>query len=135
MSEAKLRREAKRWLSQARDDLDASRYLLEAGKHAQAAFFAQQAAEKAMKAVWIARDLDPWGHSVARLIRDLPEPERARFEDLLEAGYALDKLYIPTRYPDALADLTPAESYTRSEAEAALAQAEALVHRAAEYLN
>ncbi len=26
-----------------------------------------------MKSVWIALDLDPWGHSVARLVKALPE--------------------------------------------------------------
>ena len=34
-----------------------------------------------MKAVWIALDRDPWGHSITRLIKDLPAPEQdPRFE-------------------------------------------------------
>ncbi len=39
---------------------------------------------------WLALGLDPWGHSLARLLRDLP----------------------PEEYPDALPGLTPKEAYT-----------------------
>jgi len=131
MSEEKLAREARRWLLQAMDDLEAAEALRQAGKYAQAAFFAQQSGEKAMKAVWFSIDEDPWGHSVARLVRDLPRDDlRIRFQDLLEAAFGLDKLYIPTRYPDALADLTPGESYTESEARAAIEAARAILERA-----
>ncbi len=131
MSEEKLAREAKRWFLQAADDLEAAETLRQAGKFAQAAFFAKQSGEKAMKAVWFSIDEDPWGHSVARLVRDLPRDDlRLRFQDLLDAAFGLDKLYIPTRYPDALADLTPGESYTESEARAAIEAARAILERA-----
>ena len=116
MSVERLRRDAGRWYRQARDDLDAAGVLLDGGRYAQAAFWAQQAAEKAMKAVWILLDRDPWGHSVTRLISDLPDAERAPFESLRDTALHLDKLYIPTRYPDALAELIPAEAYTEKEA-------------------
>ncbi len=72
MSEEKLAREAKRWFLQAADDLEAAEALRQAGKFAQAAFLAKQSGEKAMKAVWFGIDEDPWGHSVARLVRALP---------------------------------------------------------------
>ncbi len=135
MSEEKLAREADRWLRQAADDLEAAQALMSAAKYAQAAFLAQQAGEKAMKAVWFRLDADPWGHSVARLVRDLPEAGTRRcFMDLLELAFALDKLYIPTRYPDALADLIPGESYTQSEARAAIDAARALWERARDVL-
>ncbi|WP_036270740.1 HEPN domain-containing protein [Meiothermus rufus] len=135
MSVEKQRREALRWLRQAEDDLEAARVLLAGAKCAQAAFYAQQAGEKALKAVWLAQDADPWGHSLGRLVREMPEEAKGRFSPLLEAALALDKLYIPTRYPDALAELTPAEAYTQSEAEAALAQAEAILHVAKGWLG
>ena len=135
MSAEKQRREAWRWLRQAGDDLEATRVLLAAGKYPQAAFFAQQAGEKALKAVWLFQDADPWGHSLGRLVREMPEGARACFAPLLEAALALDKLYIPTRYPDALAELTPAEAYTQAEAKAALAQAEAILKAAEGWLR
>jgi HEPN domain-containing protein len=39
-------------------------------------------------------------------------------------------LYIPTRYPNGLPGLTPGESYGREEAEAAIADAKAIVEAA-----
>jgi len=36
---------------------------------------------------------------------------------------ALDKFYIPTRYPNGLPDLTPGQSYFLSDAEEAISQA------------
>jgi HEPN domain-containing protein len=135
MSVEKRQREAWRWLKQAEDDLEAARVLAAAGKFAQAAFFAQQAGEKALKAVWLQLDADPWGHALGRLVREMPKPAQARFASLLEAALALDKLYIPTRYPDALAELTPAEAYTRSEAQSALTSAAAIIGQAKAWLS
>jgi HEPN domain-containing protein len=135
MSKESLARDAAGRLAQARDDLRAAHILMEGGASAQAAFWSQQAAEKAMKALWFGLDLDPWGHSVGRLIRDLPKRERAVFEPLLSEALALDKLYIPTRYPDALADLTPAEAYTREEAKTALDKATRIVTAVGEHIG
>ncbi len=127
MSVERLEAEARRWLRQATDDLEAAEALAAVGKNAQAAFMAQQTGEKALKAYWIHLDLEPWGHSVARLIKDLPEAERAAWLPLLEVALALDKLYIPTRYPDALAELTPSEAYTAREASVAIAHARSIL--------
>jgi HEPN domain-containing protein len=57
------------------------------------------------------------------------------FEPLLSEALALDKLYIPTRYPDALADLTPAEAYTREEAKTALDKATRIVTAVGEHIG
>ncbi len=127
MSLEQLRHEADRWLRQARDDLEAAQVLAEANRYAQACFWSQQAAEKALKALWFRLDLDPWGHSVTRLVRELPEENRTAFSPLLDAALYLDKLYIPTRYPDAIAELTPAEAYTKAETATALAHARAFL--------
>ncbi|MEO1404469.1 MAG: HEPN domain-containing protein [Cyanobacteria bacterium J06635_1] len=127
MSEEKLQREARRWYTQALDDLEAARALMSADKYAQTCFYAQQSAEKGLKAVWFLLDLDPWGHSCARLIRNLPEEPKAEFDSLLELALGLDKLYLPTRYPDALPDLIPAEAFTKGEAGTAVQSAEAIL--------
>lgn len=127
MSEKKLRKEAERWYRQAVDDLEASAALLTAQKYAQTCFYAQQAAEKALKAAWYFLDLDPWGHSCAKLIQSLPDDEQPPFAEILEAALALDKLYIPTRYPDALAELTPAEAFTKREGQGAIASAQEIL--------
>jgi HEPN domain-containing protein len=119
--------EALRWLAQARDDEEASQLLLQAGKFAQAAFFAQQAGEKAFKGLWLSLGLDPRGYSLAHLIRSLPEQEALRSSPLLPKALALDKFYIPTRYPDALPGLIPKEAYTEEEARQALEAALAIL--------
>ena len=93
-----------------------------------------QEQEKAIKAFWFRLDLDPWGHSIARLIKDLPVDKGGVLKGLLDSALALDKLYIPTRYPDALAELTPAEAYTRTEAETAVNHAQAIIAAVAQEL-
>lgn len=135
MSQEKLQREAQRWYQQGLDDFEAAQALLAAKKFAQACFYAQQAVEKGLKAVWIRGDLDPWGHSCTRLIQNLPEPIQSNFYPLLELALALDKLYIPTRYPDALTELTPAEAFTQAETQTALAAAQRLLNQVEQWLE
>lgn len=60
-------------------------------------------------------------------MRGLPEKWGRSLEGLLPAALALDKLHIPTRYPDALPGINPKEAYTREEAVEALAHAQALI--------
>lgn len=132
MSTERLKAEANPWYRQAEDDLEAAEVLIEFGKPAQAAFLCQQAGEMALKALWFALNLDPWGYSLARLVKQLPTPEVSRFEGLLPSAQALDKLYIPTRYPNALAELAPAEAYTHEEALQAVGYAPAILDAVAE---
>ncbi|WP_008307868.1 HEPN domain-containing protein [Leptolyngbya sp. PCC 6406] len=135
MSREKLQQEADRWYRQSIDDLDAAQALIAAHKFAQACFYAQQATEKGLKAVWISLDSDPWGHFYTRLIRDLPQPAQSHFQSLINLALALDKLYIPTRYPNALVELTPAEAFTQGEAQTALAAAQRLLHQVEQWLR
>jgi len=129
MSEEKHAADAMRWLAQARADLRAAQASLLAASHEWACFQAQQAAEKALKAVWLARGLDPWGHSVLRLIDGFPD--EALREDPLGsmrvAAKTLDKLYIPTRYPNGLPDLAPFEVYGGEDAEVAIESARGIL--------
>ena len=118
MSVDKERHEARRWLETAREDLDAARSLMEAGKFSHSCFFSQQAGEKALKALWYFLGEDPWGHSIQKLIAELPDPDaHKRLQPVLEAGALLDRYYIPTRYPNGLPDLTPGQAYFRQDAE------------------
>ena len=45
-------------------------------------------------------------------------------DELLDRGRALDKLYVPTRYPNGLPAGAPADCFTRAEAEDAIRHAE-----------
>lgn len=98
-----------------------------AHKYAQACFFAQQAGVKALSAVLCSSGFKPQRDSCVRVIQALPEDERSIFSKFIEAASALDKLHIPTRYPDALAGMTPAETYTQLDGEAAIASAQEIL--------
>jgi HEPN domain-containing protein len=118
--------EAMRWLRTGEDDLDAATVLKKNGKFPHACFHAQQAGEKAVKAVWYRADADPWGHSVRKLIEDLENVDMNlydRLKGLLRAGTILDRFYIPTRYPNGLPELTPGEAYLEEDAEQCIRQA------------
>jgi HEPN domain-containing protein len=118
MSQEKERHEAERWIETAEEDLDAARKLIETQKYSHACFLAQQCGEKALKALWYAIGEDPWGHSIQKLIMEMPDVAmRERMEALIEAGSALDRYYIPTRYPNGLPDLTPGKCYFLKDAE------------------
>ena len=132
MSAEKANAEGKRWLATARGDLETSRILLEAGRWAHACFHAQQAGEKALKALWYTHDLDPWGHSILRLVGDLEGAHpaaHALVRDLAETAAQLDRLYVPTRYPNGLPDLTPEEAFFESDARRALDLATRIANR------
>lgn len=136
MSQSDNRYQAERWLLTAEEDLRAAQALLEDGFFAQACFQAQQAGEKAVKAIWYLMDADPWGHSVKRLILDFPEKEKlADLEMLAEKAALLDKFYIPTRYPNGLPDLTPGQIYGKDDAERGIEAAEMLIAASQEYMQ
>jgi HEPN domain-containing protein len=126
MSTEACRYEAERWLDTAKDDLDSAKILMNSGKFAHACFHAQQAAEKAVKAIWYHEDIDPWGHSIQRLIEDLQSENETIFnsiKEFIDPGRILDRFYIPTRYPNGLPDITPSMAFTRSDAESCIAHA------------
>lgn len=111
--------EASRWFRTAQSDLAAATGLMELGHFAQACFLFQQAAEKAAKALHFAIDTSPWGHSVARLLtdaRDSLAPDQDQAAALLKDANALDRFYVPTRYPNGLPDFIPSEVYRQEDA-------------------
>jgi HEPN domain-containing protein len=97
------------------------------GHYEWACFAAQQAGEKAAKAAHAAVAQEAWGHVITELLDALRPHEPAIDDALLDRARALDKLYIPTRYPNGLAGGAPADFYTRAEAERAIADAEAVL--------
>ena len=113
-------------MAQAERDLAHARRDLEDGFYEWAAFSAQQAAEKAVKAVFQRLGAVAWGHSVADLLFELSKTFEVP-EDLIKAALALDKAYIPSRYPDAHPSGTPSARFTRSESAALIQHAEAIL--------
>lgn len=136
MSQEKRLAEALRWLRTAETDLDAALVLTRVGANPQACFLAQQAGEKAVKAIWYRHGLDPWGHSALRLLRELPTSLAWKpSSEHLEAAAALDLFYIPTRYPNGLPDLVPADVYTPADAQRGLEAARILLAEARKALG
>ena len=113
------------WWDQADRDLSHARHALEDQDYEWAAFAAQQAAEKSLKAVIMAHGGEPWGHLTTALAEALPE-EIAADLPVLDAARRLDKHYIPARYPNGFPDGYPGELYTRGEAEQAIHDATAV---------
>lgn len=115
--------EAMRWLREALADLDTAEYLKRGGRHNTACFQAQQAAEKALKAVLYAHDVEePWGHSVDKLLREASTYEPS-LNDLVRLGALVDKYYIPTRYPNGLPGGLPSQAYGEVDSNEALKHA------------
>lgn len=127
--------EAERWLASAREDLAYARHAAAGGHHAPACFFAQQAAEKAVKAVHYAAGARAViGHNIRALIEQL-EPRSLALDGLLDAARELDLLYVPTRYPNGLDAGTPGEAFSSTQSERALEHADRLLRAAAEQLG
>ena len=114
------------WLHQADRDLAHARHALEDRDYEWACFAAQQAAEKGVKAVHEHRHGEGWGHVISKLLRELPL-EIGVTEGLVQTGLRLDKLYIPTRYPNGFDSGAPGDFYIEAEAQHAIADAEAIV--------
>jgi len=101
---------ARDWLEQALRDLAQAEDSRKAGRHEWACFAAQQAAEKAVKALHLHLGQEGWGHVVARLLTTLP-PEATVPEELVDKARVLDNFYIPARYPNSHPTGPPFEHY------------------------
>jgi len=112
-----------RWMGSAERTLNSVLGDIERGDYNWACFKAQQAAEAAVKALSHGLGLPSYGHSVSRLIRLLVSKGVEATEDVLRSAMALDKLYVPTRYPNAWTEGMPHEYYSKVDAEEALKHA------------
>ena len=106
------------WLRQAEADLESAGTSLRGGHFEWACFAAQQGAEKAVKALFVKKGADAWGHTITPLLGALTGSD-APGEELITCAKILDKHYIPTRYPNGLDSGAPADYYTRQEADTA----------------
>ncbi len=117
---------ARDWFRQAERDLEHARQAARAGHAEWACFAAQQASEKAVKAVFQALHLEAWGHVVHQLLDRLPEPHQPSAE-LQDRARRLDRHYIPTRYPNGFEAGIPADFYTDEDARQAITDAEVVL--------
>ncbi|MBN2450608.1 MAG: HEPN domain-containing protein [Lentisphaeria bacterium] len=107
------------WLRQASRDLDQAEDSARAERHEWACFAAQQAAEKAVKALHLNHNQEAWGHVVAKLLRELPE-DVACSPELIEKAHVLDGYYVAARYANGHAEGAPFEHYGRLQSTEAI---------------
>jgi HEPN domain-containing protein len=116
------------WLRQAENDMAWARHSLAGGFFSQSCFIAQQAGEKALKALCFARGFDTIrSHSLFQIVKALGENG-----DLERHARELDLYYISARYPDAFPAGAPFEIITAEQAERALLGSQAIfniIHR------
>jgi HEPN domain-containing protein len=105
------------WLAQAERDLEQAVDSAGAGRHEWACFAAQQAAEKAVKALHLHLGQEAWGHVVARLLGELPIDVS---EELVDRARVLDNFYVPARYPNSHPEGAPFEHYGPFQSEEAI---------------
>ena len=98
------------WLLQAGRDLDQARDSAAARRHEWACFAAQQAAEKAVKALHLNRGQEAWGHVVSRLLSELPASVDGA-EALRDKARVLDAYYVAARYANGHTEGPPFEHY------------------------
>ena len=107
------------WFSQAVRDLEQAEDSQRSGRHEWACFAAQQAAEKAVKALHLSLGQEAWGHVIAKLLTELPQQIRVP-QDLVEKGRLLDNFYIPSRYPNSHPEGAAFEHYGPLQSEEAI---------------
>jgi HEPN domain-containing protein len=121
------------WIRQAMRDLESARAQQTSGFFEWACFIAQQAAEKAAKAVYQKLGAEAWGHSTTDLLRGLQE-RLAVPKDLLDVARRLDRFYIPARYPNGWASGIPADYLTEKDTTDAIGDSEKIVRFCADLL-
>jgi HEPN domain-containing protein len=120
-------------MRQALRDLAHARDTLEDGVYEWAAFAAQQAAEKAVKALFQALGGEARGHSVSQLLAALPGAARPS-DDAIEEAKELERHYIGPRYPNSYPEGAPGDFYTAAEARRAIAAADRIVEHCQRHL-
>ena len=122
------REQFRRWLEQAEHQLQVTDALMGQSFWSDVCFMAEQTAQMALKAFLYGKGKRfVMVHSIQELALQCAELDAA-FEVATEWGKVLDRYYIPTRYPDALAPpAVPFKSFTESDANQARGYAATIV--------
>jgi HEPN domain-containing protein len=107
------------WLKQANKDLVHAKESLKIQHYEWSVLAAQQSAEKAIKAFYYEIGADPWGHSIFKFLKKLPEKFTVDSE-VIKAGKWLDKHYITARNPNGFASGAPEDYYIKNDAQNAI---------------
>ena len=107
------------WIEQSKRDLQMAGQAAASGFPEWACFIAQQAAEKAIKAVYQKRGGVAWGCSVADLLQGLSSDCKIP-SDLSRVARNLDRWYIQARYPDGFPQGKPGDYVDMEDAKDAI---------------
>ncbi len=111
------------WMRQAERYIEHAKMAKEKGFYEWACFSAQQAAEKALKALYFYNNEEAWGHSLLNLIKGL----KGVPSDLEKKAAKLDRFYIPTRYANSFELGAPSDYFFKEDAEEAIEYAEEII--------
>ena len=114
------------WFRQALHDLAHARNAAGTDYHDWACCAAQQAAEKALKALASRLGGEAWGHSLLAMVNGLAtvDPETL---SLREVGIRLDRYDIPTRYPNGFDEGAPLDYFLESDSREAINHADQVI--------
>ena len=132
---------AKAFLEKAKEDFASAKILMENGIYANALYFAQQAAEKAAKALLIIFGKFTPEHVISELILEiasqLPEDEEKKLETLSENLFYLEKYWLKPRCPIKKGEdiWNPVKRYSKEETKTALKKAEECIAIVEEFLR
>lgn len=98
------------WLRQAVRDIERAKLDIKYAFYEWACFTSQQAAEKAVKAVYQANNKSVRGHSVVKMLEGLKENIPVPPE-LFHLARVLDRYYIESRYPNGFPEGSPQDYF------------------------
>ena len=114
------------WLAQGRRDFEAAQHSFDTGSYEWCAYQAQQAAEKALKALLRFHGREVRGHTLLQLLETVRD-FLATSHELMTAAQELDQHYFRSRYPDSLTSGYPAEVYDEAIGGECLRYAESIL--------
>lgn len=127
--------EGRRWWDQARADLKTAKDCLKDGNYYASTFFAQQAAEKALKGFLYSKGFRALiTHSVLELAQEAAKHEKG-FGQFEEYGRELDRHYIGSRYPNFYPSGAPYQYYSAEIAQKCLSYAESILNEVEKFLK
>ncbi|KXG78363.1 hypothetical protein AN618_04290 [Fervidicola ferrireducens] len=106
-------------MKQAKRDYEKARLDFEHSYYEWCCFTSQQAAEKAVKALYYILNRAIRGHSIFKMLEGLKDLYNVS-EEILHFGRILDRYYIGTRYPNGFPEGTPSEYFDKATAKEAL---------------
>lgn len=119
--------EWERYLRQRNHTLKSAKSDMDEVDHDWACFKAQQAAELFLKGFLRSIGITATGHSITKLLSSVEHISIVP-DDIRKCSLELDKVYIPTRYPDAYAWGSPVDYYTKDDAKENIGCAEKILN-------